>query len=248
MFASKPLPERLGIYFHALEPHDHAAFSDAIGAIRQAGYAIVPLTAYLDETRRDKRAWISFDDNYASWHRAIPLLATLDVTATFYVNTMPFRDTAHRNQIDDYFNRIDHHGDRTTMTCAEFKELAAAGHDIGCHTHTHPVLSNVPRAEWDAEIVACRDQLEALAGRSVPHFSYPYGMRRHFSGALADYCRDAGFSTIAAAIPGLQFAAFDPLNLQRTRWLLSETSARNLADLGVDGRRFEQLTGRSAIG
>ena len=73
-------------------------------------------------------------------------------------------------------------------------------------------------------------------------------MRRHFSTSLEAYCLAHGFETIAAAIPGLLYSRSDKPVIHRTRWHLHNSLAENLVDLSIDGRLFEKLTGKSAIG
>jgi len=246
---SKPLPDRLAIYFHELEPHQWDSFRVSISHLIEQGYSTVPASNFVQQNSYDRRLFISFDDNYRSWFTSLKLLDELGLKATFYVNTLPFRDTCDQDTISDYFDRIAHTGERTTLTRPELLEIAAAGHEIGCHTHSHPILSQLPRALWDAEIRDSKSLLEDMLQRDVAHFSYPYGMRRYFSDALRRYCVEIGFRTVASAIPGLQHQpTIDVLNIQRSGWRLNQSLAANLADLRVDGRWFESVTGRSAVG
>lgn len=242
-----PLPARLAIYFHALEAPDYGAFRECFEDLLARGYVASTPEAFLSGSER--ALFISFDDNYASWHRCLPFLDDLGVKATFYVNTLPMRGKCHAATLARYFDRIAHVGERVPLSAAEICEMRSAGHTIGCHSHSHFVLSQLPRGEWDAEIRRSKELLEDLLGEAVPHFSYPYGMRRFFTRALADYCYSIGFQSIASGIPGLQMAplARGPL-LHRTRWNLDRPLAHNIADLEIDGRLFESLTGRSAVG
>ncbi len=250
ILAKQPLPDRLGVYFHALEKEDWPAFRQAISTLRGEGYTFVSVNDYIrPATNPGRRAFISFDDNYKSWYEALPLLDELDVRATFYTNTLPFRDTASGDEISDYFDRIDHHSDRTSLTRGELKEMRAAGHSIGCHSHTHYNLAQLPRSKWDAEILQSKRILEDLLGEDISHFAYPFGMRRFFSEDLRRYCLENGFGSVAAAAPGLQYTVpFDPKFLHRTRWVFQATPKRNLDDIRVDGRWFEKTTGLSAVG
>lgn len=61
---------------------------------------------------------------------------------------------------------------------------------IGAHTHTHPVLTR--RAPWTAyrEMRTSKRRIEAVLGRKVRHFSYPYGRNNFLVRRLA---RLAGF-------------------------------------------------------
>src|SRR5690606_13836355 len=118
----------------------------------------------------------------------------------------------------------------------------AAGHTIGCHTHTHPMLPRLPRERWDEEIRRSKEILEELIGCRVRDFSYPFGMRRHFSGALRTYCVGLGFRTIATGISGLQRSGgADPLNLHRTGWRFDLPLHDNIARLRVRSPLYASL-------
>ena len=148
-----------------------------------------------------------------------------------------------------YFKRIDYAESLDTVTRGQLREIAAAGHEIGCHSHSHFDLARLDRSRWHEEIHDSRRRLEEVVGLPVRHFAYPYGMRRYFSAELRTYCRSIGFSSIATAIPGLQHChPIDPYSLHRTRWHLFRSVEENVADVRIDGRAFEALTGRSAVG
>ncbi|MGI9405206.1 MAG: polysaccharide deacetylase family protein [Hyphomicrobiaceae bacterium] len=248
-FRSKPLPDRLGIYFHELEAHQWDSFREGISHFLAQGYSSVPASEFATVNFQGRRLFVSFDDNYRSWHSSLKVLDELGIRATFYVHTQPFRDICDQHTISDFFRRVAHSGEKVTLTRAELLEISAAGHEIGCHTHTHPVLSKIPQSSWDAEIRDSKHILEDLLQCDITHFSYPFGMRRHFSDALRRYCLDVGFRTIAAAIPGMQYLPSpDPIILHRSGWRLDQPLEFNLTNLGVDGHWFERVTGRSAVG
>jgi peptidoglycan/xylan/chitin deacetylase (PgdA/CDA1 family) len=245
----KPLPDKVAIYFHALDDSEHGAFRDCMVHFKDLGYRFVSASQYASTASHGRQLFVSFDDNYKSWHEALDLMTALEMQATFYVNTLPFRETCPEPDRLAFFDRIDHAGKGTSMTRAELRDLVQAGHEIGCHSHSHFNLAQLERGQWDQEIVGCRQKLEDLTGKPIEHFAYPYGMRRFFSEPLRDYCRSLGFKTIATAIPGrLQGGSIDPFNLHRTRWNLARPLAENIEDIRIDGRLFEALTGRSAVG
>ena len=72
-------------------------------------------------------------------------------------------------------------------------------------------------------------------------------MRRHFTPALRAACLEYGFKTIASGIPGHLHGPSAGL-LHRTLWDLERSLDHNLQNLRIDGRLFERLTGRSAVG
>jgi len=248
-FLSKPIANDLAIYFHELEPAHWVEFRDGVGALLDMGYRPVTPDEFVTPSRGGKRLFVSFDDNFRNWHRALPLLAELGLSATFYVNTLPFRDTASEAEIGAYFDRLAMSRDRQTLTRAELLEISASGHTIGCHSHSHRVLSQLPRSAWAGEIRDARSRLEDITGGAVEHFAWPYGMRRYFSEALRDYCKEIGFRTIANAIPGCQQqACVDPMNIFRTDWRFGRPLSYNLTNLCIDGRIYAALFGRSVIG
>ena len=248
-FARRPLPDRIGVYFHDLGPAVRKDLVECVTAISGLGYRIVPVGEYLAAPRGEKVCSLSFDDCYASWHESLGLFDDLGVKATFYVNSLPFRDVCGPSEIEAYFARIGFRGRDATLSRAELRELSEAGHEIGCHSHSHYILSTLPKIAWDREILESRAALEDIVGRPVRHFAWPYGMPRHITEAQKDYCLAAGFASVAAATPGmLHRNADDVRNLARSEWRNGRSTADNLIDMAIDGSHFTRLTGRSVIG
>lgn len=242
------LPVKLGVYFHSLETEHHHAFGNAILCLRGLGYRIATdIEDYLADPC-EQTAWISFDDNYASWYEARSLFDVLDIRATFYTNTGVFRDRAPQETRRAFFKRIEYDGDRRTMTTDELKSLRADGHTIGAHTHTHPVLSRLSLDKAKLEIRKSQEILQDILEEPIRHFAYPYGLRRYFDDQLVDYCKEIGIETIARAIPAMQHAPVQPYELHRSGWRFERDAYQNIRDLAVAGHWFERLTGRSAIG
>jgi peptidoglycan/xylan/chitin deacetylase (PgdA/CDA1 family) len=246
-FFSRELPERIAIYFHELERAHMSAFREAMEHFQALGYRTCNAYEFAAQGAGEKLLFISFDDNFRNWHTCLDAIAECGVTCTFYTNTGPFRDVACRTTIEDYFDRIGYAGDRQTLSRAELRAIAEAGHTIGCHTHNHPVLSSLPRSEWDSEILLSKRILEDVVGSAVVDFSYPFGMRRHFSEDLRAYCAEAGFATIATGLSGQHHApTVDPLNIHRTGWKFELDLEQNVANLKIDARIYGGLFGRSA--
>jgi peptidoglycan/xylan/chitin deacetylase (PgdA/CDA1 family) len=244
-----PLPNRLGIYFHSVVGLENR-LDILLRFFRDHRYKFADPDNFLAES--GNVCFVSFDDNYRSWLQTLPILEKYQARATFYVNSWPFRDRVSKPEVDHYIGSrrlpsIALHQE-TTLSTAELKEIAAAGHVIGAHTHTHPMLTAVPYNAACEEIRICREELGSLLPQAPVHFAYPYGMRRHFSRSLRRYCRSIGFRTIANAIPCMQYARSRPDNLYRSIWFLEQPLAFNLDNVCIDGRLFSSLTGRSAVG
>ena len=196
----------------------------------------------------DRRVFLSFDHNHENWYLARPLFDECDVRATFYTNTCPFRDMATPAEIEVYLGRIGA-GPTTSrpLTTDELRALAEDGHTIGAHGHSHRVLSRLGPAEAESDIRTSKDRLEELIGGAIADFAYPYGLRRYFTESLRRFCLENNFSSVANAVPGLQHAGHIPSRIERTPWQLNADVEHNLQNLRIDGRRFERLTGRTAV-
>ena len=62
-----------------------------------------------------------------------------------------------------------------TMTWEQIAELQAGGVTFGSHTSTHEILTTVPAAQAEQEIVSSRKTIQQKLGGSCHLFSYPNG-------------------------------------------------------------------------
>jgi peptidoglycan/xylan/chitin deacetylase (PgdA/CDA1 family) len=246
-YSSKDLPQKLGIYFHAVEGHDLAKFGRALTAIEDCGYEFVSDPgAFLG--RPGKVAWLSFDDNYATWLSILPVLGSRHISATFYVNTLPLRDVADPETIRLYFERIAYRGPGRPLSSEELIAIASAGHTIGAHTHSHRNLASLDDGQALDEVTTNIGILEGLLSRRVEHFAFPFGLPRFFPRKLEARVLRVGLRSIAYATPGMQHALQKSEALQRTPWRFDRSLQENLEDLAVDGRLFVRISGRSPVG
>jgi peptidoglycan/xylan/chitin deacetylase (PgdA/CDA1 family) len=98
------------------------------------------------------------------------------LTESFYSLGADAREAGLRTLYEWSGTRPATDGPRRPMTADEVARLASRpGLSIGAHSHRHlrlPLLSPADRAD---DIRVCRTRLEAVAGRRVTSFSYPYG-------------------------------------------------------------------------
>ena len=241
------MPAKLGIYFHNLPRNRWDRFAEMVHTVRDLGYRFVDLETHCADP--GNTVYLSFDDNHVSWFEALPLFEELGVMATFYTNTLPMRDLATQSDLRRYVDRIG--GEReqfVPLSTSEIGEIARAGHVIGAHTHTHPVLTSIPLEQARAEMAMNKERLEDVVGSAVDLFAFPYGMRRFFSSELEATALEVGFSSVAYATPGWLHQPPQVTAIQRTGWNLDRSLAYNLQTLRIDGRAFERFTGRSAVG
>jgi peptidoglycan/xylan/chitin deacetylase (PgdA/CDA1 family) len=100
-----------------------------------------------------------------------------------------------------------------TLTPDETRALAASAWiEIGAHSVTHAALSTLDADAQRAEIMQSKAQLEALTGRAVTSFAYPFGNQGAETAALV---REAGFRAACTTEAAAVHAAADPFQLPR---------------------------------
>ncbi|MFF9912854.1 polysaccharide deacetylase family protein [Streptomyces sp. NPDC013457] len=108
---------------------------------------------------------ITFDDGYEGVHRhALPVLAKHGFASTLFVSTGWLRGRHEEGGALD-----------TMLDWDQVRELAAAGTEIGGHTHTHPQLDQVDERRLWYETLRCRELVREELGRAPMSFAYPYG-------------------------------------------------------------------------
>lgn len=115
----------------------------------------------------------SWDDGHIDDIRLADLLKKYSLPATLYIS--PYNREWKRDELLD-----------EDAICAMSKDF-----DIGAHTLTHPVLTNISLDEAEAEIKGSKIYLEDLLNKEIPVFCYPKGL---FNTQIKQLVRKAGFS------------------------------------------------------
>ncbi|AQR61525.1 polysaccharide deacetylase [Brevundimonas sp. LM2] len=136
------------------------------------------MSALLDKMRRRAGRWLdvhaapirpergvfslSFDDIPATaWTEAGPILAEHGVTATYYVC----------GGLESGTNL-----DLPQFTTAHLQALFAAGHEVGCHTHSHANALRLSPAAYAADLDRNAAWVaERLDGHRMQTFAWPFG-------------------------------------------------------------------------
>ncbi|HWZ81662.1 MAG TPA: polysaccharide deacetylase family protein [Terriglobales bacterium] len=119
---------------------------------------------------------ITFDDGCETdLIAAAPILHEFGLHATFYL-TGGFLGTP------GYLNHD------------QVRELDSLGFEVGCHSMTHPYLSDLSDAELGREIVDSKLMIEQIVGHPIAHFSCPGG---RYDQRTLETARRAGFRTVA---------------------------------------------------
>ena len=86
---------------------------------------------------------------------------------------------------------------KMSLTVAQIKELSDSGLCcIGSHTVTHPRLDKLTPEEQRDEISTSKHKLEAVVGKQVEHFAFPYGC---YNAATVPILAECGYKTAVRA-------------------------------------------------
>ena len=151
---------------------------------------------------------LTFDDGCETdLTTAAPILSDLGFHATFYL-TLGFL------------------GKRGFMSRQQARELGEAGFEIGCHSRTHPYLTDLDDAAVEDEISGAKKDLEEIVGRPVAHFSCPGG---RWDERVVRTAKQAGFKSVATSQIGINGAKTDRYSLAR----IAVTRDVAVADFGA---------------
>jgi peptidoglycan/xylan/chitin deacetylase (PgdA/CDA1 family) len=160
----------------------------------------------------------TFDDgrlnNYIT---ALPILQEFGLKATFFIIS---------GLVGKYISEPS--GKTRMMSAPQLHELVSLGHEIGSHTVTHPVLTQIPLKDARYEISRSKLSLEDMIGSPVVSFAYPKGA---FNQEIRHLVPEAGFENAVTIKEGL-------VNNKNMDWLL-------LPRLGIDENvRWIQFKGK----
>ena len=121
----------------------------------------------------------SYDDGDKADRRLVDIFNNYGMKATF--NLIPSRFDG-----------------KTVVSSGELRSLYD-GHEIACHSYSHPHLARLPLTRQSREIALGRLSLERLSGRLVRGMATPYGEKNDdtlvaMKAAGMAYCRNAGVS------------------------------------------------------
>ncbi|MFE3603862.1 polysaccharide deacetylase family protein [Streptomyces sp. NPDC059142] len=161
------------------------AFTAQMALLGARGFTPVTTARLADAWRTGKPlperpVLITFDDGYAGVHRyALPVLAEHAFAATLFVSTAWLRGAYDEGAAPD-----------TMLDWDQVRELAAAGTEIGGHSHTHPQLDQIDDGRLRFETGRCREILAGELGTEPVSFAYPFG---YSSRRVRHAVRAAGF-------------------------------------------------------
>jgi len=189
--------------YHSIDDREHgltvtpATFRRQLTTLRELGFEFQTFGDFIDRVMRrglpqNNVAVITFDDGFEdNFTRAAPVLAELNVPATFFITSgLLERDET----VVGRFRRLTKFDEAFFLSAAQLRQMHAAGLEVGAHTHTHPNLARLAPADARREIGLSKHLVEQAIGAPVRSFAYPFGKRHiHYGAATVDFVREAGY-------------------------------------------------------
>ncbi|NPV76043.1 MAG: polysaccharide deacetylase family protein [Anaerolineae bacterium] len=89
-----------------------------------------------------------------------------------------------------------------TLGWDELRELSREGVTIAAHTHTHPILTQIPIEKARLEIKTSQQKIKQEIGQALPIFAFPDGKPYATSDDLVQVLREEGFQIAFTTIEG----------------------------------------------
>lgn len=174
-------------------------------------YEVVSLTTLLgnlstSSSIQKEVAAITFDDGFKeTYHWAVPVLKSLGLPAAFFFVTGLVGERSKWTKSNG--SPGDH-----LMDWDEVKALANDGFEVGSHTRTHPVLTELERYQAEEEITLSKEDLESRLGIPVDFFAYPYG---RYDSDISALVQKIGHRAACSTEPGFNNNTTDLFGLRR---------------------------------
>jgi peptidoglycan/xylan/chitin deacetylase (PgdA/CDA1 family) len=177
------------LYYHSIPESQRQRFCRQLDVIQRHAMPIA-IGAGANLKSGVHYAGITFDDGFDNFAEvALPEMAKRSIPSTVFVIA------------DALGKAFGPDGRPESVMSAE--RILQLPHDlvmIGSHTLTHSYLPSVSEHVAQKEIAGSRAKIEALLGRPVLFFSFPYG---GFTSNLVEQCREAGYQRVFTTLPEL---------------------------------------------
>lgn len=172
---------------------------------------------------------ITFDDGYEdNYLRMFPVLKEFGQKAVIYLVTQ-----FQRNE----WGIVEGEPAKSLMNAGQLREMAEYGIEFGGHTQHHKTLTKIPLEEAMNEIAGCKHDVEAVTGKEVLSFSFPFGALNE---ELKRKVKEAGYRYSVATNTGAKDWKEDLFQIRRIE-ISPKTSLRSFKRK-VNGDYFTRKT------
>ena len=137
------------------------------------------------------------------------------------IDTIKYLPNQQRNDVAGYLSSLAQSPQRNLMlTRKELISMSSDDIEIGAHTLSHPILSEISNHNAEREIVESKNVLEDILNKPVRYFAYPNGKPgKDYLQKHRDMVKDAGFEAALSTHHGVSDTSTDRWQLPRfTPW------------------------------
>ena len=163
-----------------------AMFAEQMKFLKDEGYRVLSMDELEDCLYGrlpvpPKAAVITIDDGYISeYTKAVPILREYGYPFSIFVFTHAV-------------------GRPGYMSWEQLREIYQYKGSVGCHSHTHPHLTDVSHADAELEYRLSKDLIEKNLGREVKWFALPFG---DYDQEILRLGKAAGYTLLLTSDPG----------------------------------------------
>jgi peptidoglycan/xylan/chitin deacetylase (PgdA/CDA1 family) len=183
--SGKPCRRLIVLLYHGITAPQREVFSRQMDMLLQAGCPVSLDRQVFPGKPRNLFA-VTFDDGHANLiTNALPTLAARGIPATIFLVSGNLGRPPGWDMCQEWPYR-----NEALVTAPELCSLAGPLVTVGSHTVSHPDLASLPedKARW--ELAESKRVLEAILGRPVVLFAFPYGS---YTARLAELARQEGY-------------------------------------------------------
>lgn len=214
-----------------------AALEQQLTTLVRRGYRGATFADAMTDPRKGRTVVVTFDDAYCSvTEHALPILTKLGLPGTVFVPTS-FTDggrLASWSGIDVHL-KTRHAHELEVMDWAQLRSLTSLGWEVGSHTCSHPMLTQLADEDLLRELVDSREACERHLGTRCHSIAYPYG---DTDARVVAATAHAGYTAAAGLPPARKLHRASPLNWPRIGIFFGDDPMRFKAKVSPVGRRL----------
>jgi len=143
---------------------------------------------------------LSFDDGFKTCLRAAEIMKSFQAKACFFLIGSMIGENNYEKTKAFCAQRL-HLPPVEFMSWEDVEALVKEGHEVGCHTMTHPDLTKLSFEHLETEIRQSYELLNEKIG-NIKHFAWPYGKFSRINRTAVGLVFQAGFESCASTHRG----------------------------------------------
>lgn len=169
------------LVFHEVKEGDIDKFESLLILFKD-GFNVMTVRDFENEEFDKKKInlLLTFDDGYKSWLNILPVLQRHSLEALFFIPSGFIETEGDRDREEEYSRENLKLRPRVPLSWDGVRTLSSFG-EIGGHTKNHFNLKKLDIETLEKEVFEDKKKIELEIGKSLKHFSYPFGTKDEIS-------------------------------------------------------------------